>query len=161
MKILSSLAIALALCFSTLATSALAEKVKPTYQYQKPGAPIRLAEPNLIQMEPHSTKSVTISFQAPSAGELSISAKPSPGINIDDTNQHNFDLATSPPSLTLQVDSQEEGLYNIMFQASISDNGPNMHRVFGIAVQVGNPPASTKQKASAPYVIMKAEETIK
>ncbi len=160
MKTLSSLAIALALFSITVAPGALAEKMKPTYQYQKPGAPIRLAEPDLIQMEPHSTKSVTISFQAPSAGELLISAKPSLGINISDTNQHSFDLGITRPSLTLQIDSQEEGLYNIMFQASISEQGPSMHRVFGIAVQVGNPPAA-KQKPHAPYVIMKAEETIK
>lgn len=160
MKTLSSLTFALALLASTIAPGVLAEKTKPTYQYQKPGAPIRLAEPDMVQMEPHSSKSVTISFQAPSAGELLISAKPATGISIDDTNPHSFDLNTSTPSLTLQIDSQEEGLYNIMFQASISDQGPSMHRVFGIAVQVGNPQV-TKQKAHAPYVIMKAEETIK
>lgn len=156
MKLLSACIIAL-LCI----TSAHAEKPNHTYSYQKPGAAISLLDPEFIQMDPNSERTVTITFQTPSSGELTITAKPSSGISIDDGNEHRFDLSTETASLTLTINAQAQGQHHIMFHASISQQESSMRRVFGLAVQVGAAAVASKQKSSSPYVIMQAEETIK
>ncbi len=145
-----------------MSTAVAAEKITPHAPYQKPGAAIRLAEPQQLTLQPHSESQTNIRFSTPKSGTLTIRAKPGPTLTLDDAQQHRFDLSKETPQLSLSITTEDEGQHHIMFHASIEENGLAMSRVFGIPVQVGKPSApQSKTESHAPYVIMKAEETIR
>lgn len=134
-------------------------------QYQKPGAPIRLAEPDyFVSLDPFSQQTVTVNFDTPSKGELYISAKPKHGISItDDTTNWHFDLSAQAPQVTFTVQANETGKYYIMFHARIIENNLSSSRVFGIPVVIGDADliqSKQKPKPKKDFVIMKAEEKI-
>lgn len=128
--------------------------------YQKPGAPIRLATPEYIEIAPNSRAQFTISFSTPEEGRLSIEAKPKAGISIVDNQQWQFSLGQTRPEITFTVDSGEAGQYHIMFFAEMTLDELSMPRTFGIPVYVGET-KSAPEKSTPAHAIMKAEETIR
>ncbi|MFL0803620.1 MAG: hypothetical protein K6L81_07865 [Agarilytica sp.] len=156
MKVLTIILFAMLAC-----SSAIAEKTKHTHKYQKPGAPIRLLEPNFVQINPNSTQRVSVKFETPSKGQLTITTKPDDGLNIRDNQDTAFDLSNEAPELALDITTGDSGQYHVMFHATISEQGFTSTRVFGFAVQVGEAVTTKTQKSSSPFVIMKAEETIR
>ncbi|MFL0800846.1 MAG: hypothetical protein K6L80_10385 [Agarilytica sp.] len=149
--------------FAALASSAIAEKTKHahTHKYQKPGAPIRLLEPDFVQIDPNSNRRISVQFETPSKGQLSVITKPGDGLSINENKENTFDLSTDTPELELDIVTGDVGQYHVMFHATVSEQGFTSTRVFGFAVQVGEPVAAKAQKSSSPFVIMKAEETIR
>ncbi len=132
--------------------------------YQKPGASIWLAEPLSVQLDPFTKKSVTIDFGSGSKGLLSMEALTEDGISIvSDITHWTFDLSQDTPQVTLDIEANEVGRYNIMFHAKIAEGDNASNRVFGISVLVGDEAtlkAKAKQKPKKDAVVMKAEETI-
>ncbi|MFT5083080.1 MAG: hypothetical protein ACI9Y1_001117 [Lentisphaeria bacterium] len=132
-------------------------------RYQKPGAAIRLLEPQLIRMDEHSEQRVTIKFAPPKKGELYLSARPKKGITIDgSTSQWHFDLANETAVIEIDLSSQSRGQYHIMFNAKVTEHGLTSSRVFGLPVYVGEQTSKTKPKNTTQngVVIMQAEETV-
>ncbi len=149
------------LCTALACSSAIAEKAKHSYKYQKPGAPIRLLEPDFVQIDPNSNQRVSVQFETPSKGLLSVITKPDDGLGINENQENTFDLSTDTPTLELDITSGDAGQYHVMFHATITEQGFTSTRVFGFTVQVGDAMATKTQKSRSPFVIMKAEETIR
>ncbi len=150
--------------FTALAcSSAIGDKTKHTHKYQKPGAPIRLLEPDFVQIAPNSNQRVSVQFETPSKGQLNVITKPEDGLSITKNQESTFDLSTDTPELELDIVTGDAGLYHVMFHATVSEQGFSSTRVFGFAVQVGEAVSSPSQtqKSGSPFVIMKAEETIR
>lgn len=129
--------------------------------YLKPGAPIRLLEPNYVEMEPQSQKTISVEFETPTEGTLIIETKPDDALSVNIDRTQTIDLSQQPALFNLTITSSDIGKHYIMFMATHENNGEQMKRSLGIAIQVGEPSPPAKQKAQSPYVIMDAKETIK
>ncbi len=139
-----------------------ADKQPGGFAYQKPGADIRLASPEFIQLDPHATATVSVTFSTPGSGELILSAKTKEGLTLENNLQQRYDLSKGKPALELSLRAGEAGEYHIMFHATIEGRGMRSSRVFGIPVYVGERQTQAKaQKAHPKYIIMQGEETIR
>lgn len=137
-----------------------AGKPQSALPYQKPGAPIRLAEPDFIQMDAYRERPVAISFMTPFRGALYLTAKPNQGISLTEVpDQWQFDLSDGQPRVEFTVVSRARGLHHIMFHARMEYQGISSSRVFGIPVYVGEEEA-VSTKSYPDRVIMHAEETV-
>lgn len=131
-------------------------------QYQKPGAPIRLASPDFIYLDPHSSENFDVRFSTPQKGELTVKAKSKRGLYLEPLGVVNVDLASEPATVTLSLSSTEPGRYHVMFHATMTVDGQTNSRVFGIPVYVGKTDAaSQKPKQHPSHIILPAEETIR
>lgn len=160
MKKIHFLPLLITLVFGTIEAHADSKNIRQPYQ--KPGASIRLAQPQSIELEPFSQKTVDISFATPKAGKLVLSYNTKAGITTSASiNEWTFDLSTQQPNISFDINSGETGQFHIMFHARIINGSENSSRVFGIPVYVGDQTANVKQKVQHPAVIsMKAEETV-
>lgn len=139
------------------------KKHKAHVSYMKPGAPIRLHQPDGVQIEASQASTVEVGFDTPNSGVLTLTVKPKPGLSlVNNATEWQFDLSQGAPKLPLTLEAAENGKYYVMFHAEIDNNGNRSSRVFGMPVQVGKEAPAAKQKGQGPtHIIMKAQETIR
>jgi len=148
--------IAAMLCPTLLFNHALASKPHSHAAYQKPGAPIRLADTEPLTLDPYTSKRFSVTLETPRQGELILSGKPKAGISVSGLDgEQRFDLSAGPVTLSLEVTAEAAGHYHFMLHGRLD----NQARVFGIPIEVGDVVVA-QQKSDAPYVILPAQETI-
>lgn len=144
-----------------LNTSAFAGKTASNGKYYKPGAPVYLLEPNFLQMSPNSETDVTIRLATPTSGTLHINVKPKDGLSISENSRHTIQLSEQQTEFNITLAAQASGQYDLMLHAELTGGELLSTRVMGFSVQVGEPQVTAqKEKPNAPYVFMKAQETI-
>lgn len=134
----------------------------------KPGAPIELASPALVNIKPNEKSTVDIVLSTSVAsGIVQILLTPTDNLQLLSAPQ--FDAVhiakAQPLIIPVEVLANSNGRYYITLQLSFNDGEESSSRTLSVIVQVGEPAqeqAATLQKPSGNNIIsLPAHETIK
>jgi hypothetical protein len=154
---------------SALVPSALAPK-----KSMKPGAPVNLVEPKLVQLNAGHPEVINLRLQVPSTGKLRVNLSASEGLQlIGADTSHIFELSNGEVSFPVHLTAALEGRFYLNVDVVLETDESRTARNMAVVVQVGQEQAKAfkpsaqaaqtrdvQQKGEA-VISMPAQETIK
>ncbi|SMF24808.1 hypothetical protein SAMN02745866_01636 [Alteromonadaceae bacterium Bs31] len=130
--------------------------------YQKPGAPVRLADLSAIELQPGELTTVTIAFVVGNdVQQLDIYLHPSKDLRI--VSSQNYWTFTGPElsaRVELQVEAPRAGDYPLMFSAVSLQGDVSMSRVLGARVSVPSPQPLAARAAAEKIAPQESAKTL-
>jgi len=171
------------ICVVVINLGACSQKPEPLSQIQaepvqlpavkktlKPGAPVTLISPEIIEMQANQTASVDLHLQVLQKGSLLIKLSTSDdGLQLLATPAvQTLEVSTADIVLPIQLNAVADGRYYVNVNTLLETADGTTTRSLAVVVQVGNismkalkPSAQTRQSDSDAVVSLPAQETIK
>jgi hypothetical protein len=140
----------------------------------KPGAPVGLVEPKLVQLNAGHPEVINLRLQVPSTGKLRVNLSASEGLQLVGTDtSHIFELSSGEVSFPVHLTAVLEGRFYLNVDVVLETAESRTARNMAVAVQVGQEQAKAfkpsaqaaqtwdvQQKGEA-VISMPAQETIR